>query len=52
MKYTILKKLPKGHTEMYCKIDKENKEKELKLANKEYRNSIKNLVEKSNRYRL
>lgn len=28
MKYTILKKLPKGHTEMYCKIDKENKEKE------------------------
>lgn len=27
-------------------------EKELKSANKEYRNSIKNLVEKSNRYRL
>ena len=33
-------------------IEKENKEKELKSANKEYRNSIKNLVEKSNRYRL
>ena len=33
-------------------IEKEKKEKELKSANKEYRNSIKNLVEKSNRYRL
>ena len=32
--------------------EKEKKEKELKSANKEYRKSIKTLVEKSNRYRL
>ena len=32
--------------------EKEKKEKELKSANKEYRKSIKTLVEKSNRYQL
>lgn len=28
MKKTIVDGLPKGHTDMYCKIDKQNKEKE------------------------
>ena len=48
--YVIPKDLSLSGIKKY--IEKENKEKELKLANKEYRNSIKNLVEKSNRYRL
>lgn len=44
--------IPKDLSLLGIKIykEKEKKEKELKSANKEYRNSIKNLVEKSNRY--
>ena len=49
-RYDIPKDLSLSGIKKY--IEKENKEKELKSANKEYRNSIKNLVEKSNRYRL
>lgn len=47
-RYDIPKDLSLSSIKKY--IEKEKKEKELKSANKEYRNNIKTLVEKSNRY--
>ena len=47
-RYDIPKDLSLSGIKKY--IEKKNKEKELKSANKEYRNSIKILIEKSNRY--
>ena len=44
--------IPKDLSLLGIKKYREKEKKELKSANKEYRNSIKNLVEKSNRYRL
>lgn len=47
-RYDIPKDLSLSSIKKY--IEKKEKEKELKSANKEYRNNIKTLVEKSNRY--